>query len=565
MGMKLPQGVFKRGKGYSVRVTVPTKLVDSFGKKEIIRGLGTRDKLEAALKAPDVILEIKKGFSEVGRGQPVRERQQDISVRAMAHRWLSFYQVVIGCHAWLLDPKDNPSGCVGDRDLIIIDEVPSQSQVASLSVGTFNLAREFSETNVTEGHEAIVALEAWAEKFREQTPSNSFDQPEFPDPLSVLRVRNQRGLVIEPDSPLDLVLRFAQAMYQNRAFVRCKAVAVDGRQANQPRFVSFEKWTPFFPDAQFAVFSATVHLDGFQVSPYADRLDVVQGSLANYPYMVIREVPWVLSSSCTSDIVCNRDQRNKAVAQIMSLIRHTEEGSSVLIVVPKKIESDVIHAVSKTYGSRDMPKTSKTVFITHYGCDVGSNAYRECTEVILWSNYYVPAEASLGEMLHFAEELVSTCSLSEANSREGRLTDFKQDKLYANIKQMGARGSCRYIDDNGNALPMRLWVCWKQLDVGRLDDLFPGHKLERHVDPEYAKPTSYKVTDRVLDYLVDRQSEQGPITLNAIADAMGMDKANLRKQTGNLLKENQRFAAYGWKYVKGVARSRTDMNRFEQV
>jgi site-specific recombinase XerD len=89
MGMKLPQGVFKRGKGYSVRVTVPTKLVDSFGKKEIIRGLGTRDKLEAALKAPDVIQEIKKGFSEVGRGQPVRERQQDISVRAMAHRWLA--------------------------------------------------------------------------------------------------------------------------------------------------------------------------------------------------------------------------------------------------------------------------------------------------------------------------------------------------------------------------------------------------------------------------------------------------------------------------------------------
>ncbi len=89
MGMKLPQGVFKRGKGYAVRVTVPTKLIASLGKKEVIRGLGARDKLEAALKAAEVIQEIQEGFSAPCKSESWRQRQQDISVRAMAHRWLA--------------------------------------------------------------------------------------------------------------------------------------------------------------------------------------------------------------------------------------------------------------------------------------------------------------------------------------------------------------------------------------------------------------------------------------------------------------------------------------------
>ena len=88
MGTRLPQGVFKRGKGYAVRVSVPTKQIESVGKREIIRGLGTRDKLEAALKAPEVIGEIKAEIAERCTGKPVRAKRQDTSVRAMAHRWL---------------------------------------------------------------------------------------------------------------------------------------------------------------------------------------------------------------------------------------------------------------------------------------------------------------------------------------------------------------------------------------------------------------------------------------------------------------------------------------------
>ncbi|WP_441347167.1 DUF6538 domain-containing protein [Ruegeria sp. HKCCE4150] len=39
----LPRGLFLRGKGYALRVAVPTEYQDIVGKREIVRGLGTQD------------------------------------------------------------------------------------------------------------------------------------------------------------------------------------------------------------------------------------------------------------------------------------------------------------------------------------------------------------------------------------------------------------------------------------------------------------------------------------------------------------------------------------------
>ncbi len=479
--------------------------------------------------------------------------------------WLSKYQVVVGCQAWLLDAKTDPSFCVGDRDLVVIDEVPDQSQVVSLSVSDFQLAREYAETNIFDCYQAFVDMENWATSIRDQVPTDSYDLPDFPDPFSVLRVRNQQGLVIDQDSPLSEVLRFAQGMVENRSFVRCRKVPVKNRQANKPHFVTYEKWTPFFPNARFAVFSATVHLDGYQFHRNAKALTSVQGSIAHYPDQVIMDVQWVMPSVITSEIVGNKKLRDMSVKHIMSLIAHTEDGAHVLVVVPKMLKSDVKDAVIKTYGALSDPTVIKKVFLTHYGCDVGSNAYAQCSEVILWSNQHKPEHAVVGELFHFADEQVCKHNLSDAEARDGRVSSFKEDKLYAVIKQMGARGSCRFIDDDGNALPMRLWICWKPLNVGRLEALFPGHTLERHVDKEYESPKNSSVLGRVLDFLAVQPKTSAPITLNAIADQLGMDKANLRKKTDDILQTQERFVAYGWRFVRGAPKSRTNMHRFERV
>ncbi|WP_414478908.1 DUF6538 domain-containing protein [Ruegeria lacuscaerulensis] len=50
----LPRGLFLRGKGYALRVAVPTEYQDIDGKREIVRGLGTQDLAEALKRRPRV-------------------------------------------------------------------------------------------------------------------------------------------------------------------------------------------------------------------------------------------------------------------------------------------------------------------------------------------------------------------------------------------------------------------------------------------------------------------------------------------------------------------------------
>jgi len=47
MNRLLPAHIFKRGQSYAVRYNVPKDLQETLGKREIVRGLGTRDLADA--------------------------------------------------------------------------------------------------------------------------------------------------------------------------------------------------------------------------------------------------------------------------------------------------------------------------------------------------------------------------------------------------------------------------------------------------------------------------------------------------------------------------------------
>ncbi len=95
MDVRLPKGLFKRGKGYAVRVAVPTDYQLILGKKEIVRGLGTQDLAEALVLQKEVIAEILSFMSE-GESAPTvhasnkrRSAREGTTIRETAHRWLA--------------------------------------------------------------------------------------------------------------------------------------------------------------------------------------------------------------------------------------------------------------------------------------------------------------------------------------------------------------------------------------------------------------------------------------------------------------------------------------------
>lgn len=94
MDVRVPKGLFKRGKGYAVRVAVPNEYQAIIGKKEIVRGLGTQDLAEALVRRKEVLQEILASIGEGSQPEPVVKQiarhtaQDENTVRDTAHRWM---------------------------------------------------------------------------------------------------------------------------------------------------------------------------------------------------------------------------------------------------------------------------------------------------------------------------------------------------------------------------------------------------------------------------------------------------------------------------------------------
>ncbi|WP_157769941.1 DUF6538 domain-containing protein [Ruegeria profundi] len=95
MDVRVPKGLFKRGKGYAVRVAVPNEYQAIIGKKEIVRGLGTQDLAEALVRRKEVLSEILASIGGGSIPEPVIKQverhtpQEGTTVRDTGHRWLA--------------------------------------------------------------------------------------------------------------------------------------------------------------------------------------------------------------------------------------------------------------------------------------------------------------------------------------------------------------------------------------------------------------------------------------------------------------------------------------------
>ncbi len=95
MDVRVPKGLFKRGKGYAVRVAVPNEYQAIIGKKEIVRGLGTQDLAEALVRRKEVLPEILASIGEGSMPEPVIKQvarhnpQEGSTVRDTAQRWMT--------------------------------------------------------------------------------------------------------------------------------------------------------------------------------------------------------------------------------------------------------------------------------------------------------------------------------------------------------------------------------------------------------------------------------------------------------------------------------------------
>lgn len=100
--LPLPRYIFKRGRTYAVRYTVPAELREAAGRSEVVRSLGTSNLREAIERRDETLEEIRRNLLEprsAERGSQARgtrklypERDDPITgttITATAHRWLA--------------------------------------------------------------------------------------------------------------------------------------------------------------------------------------------------------------------------------------------------------------------------------------------------------------------------------------------------------------------------------------------------------------------------------------------------------------------------------------------
>ena len=450
--------------------------------------------------------------------------------------------VFVGCHAFLMGLADDPMRFIGEKDLLIIDEIPTNLQINSLTYTDFANARKKASELGLISHGIFVTADDWVKqrqkKAEEEVNQAAFNQIKDLISESIKCVRDDlEGFNSKDKAVLLPVLDYIDAIAEDRGFERVQSTKL----GHIVHHVYFEDVAKHFPKS--VVFSATVHLDGFQFSPNRARLDAYEGSVVEYPYLDIQEVPYPRIEKAARYLVQKPKELEIALAHIRHILSMTEQGSKVLLVVPKAIKKWVEQDIDINFQHQN-----REINITNWGRDVGSNEYRNCSEVILWSNNHKPKHTTFSELCLYSEQPVSS-NLNEVLRGKfiGRPMRLQESQLYAAIKQMGSRGTTRYIDNDGNAWPMRLWISWAELKPEWLLEIFPKSSFTRCpvTDQRFLAKPSSEIVPKIIDFLMTVDVEE--MSTSEVANTIN----NVGKYSRKLLEAKPKLNAYGWDFVPG--------------
>ena len=452
--------------------------------------------------------------------------------------------VFVGCHAFLMRKADDPKRFIGHKDVLLIDEIPNNLVINSLTYADFAKAREKAHEVGLCSSGTFAAADDWMRE-RQEKAEVEVNQAAFNQITDFVTADFQKarsdldGLNTHDKSALLPVLDYFDALADGRGFERVQRTGA-GHLVHQ---VYFEDVAKHF--LKSVVFSATAHLDGFQFSPNKERLYAFEGSYVKYPNLDIREVPFPrFSDNNPRFIEQKRDELETAVAHIRDIISKTDEGSSVLVVVPKPLKDWV-----EQDSYRNPNQHNAAIYVTNWGRDIGSNEYRDCKEVILWANHHKPKHTTYSELLLYSEERVNSENLQEVHNGKftGRALSLEQAQLYAAIKQMGSRGTTRFVNDDGNAWPMRLWISWAELRPELLKDIFPESNFTREpvTDERFLSKSKREVVPRVIDVLT--KTEKDEIMMSDLRCFIG----NAHKYSPQFLEARSLLNTYGWDFIQG--------------
>ncbi|TCM84589.1 DEAD/DEAH box helicase family protein [Rhodovulum steppense] len=398
---------------------------------------------------------------------------------------------------------------VGRRDVVIIDEYPQPVFNGTVHPYQFIKARDEEQSS------PYAAAARWAEE------QNTRGLTPVGVPSWVYDVVNSNP---RSDAARD-IKTLAEHMLAGTAFQR---------RINSSVWHWYNYNLPF--EERAIIFSATAHTEGWHFDPAQGGSIPREGIKVDYSNMVAKYVPWPEGVSWYHhDVLRDPDQRDAFVSYVAGKVGFWD--NRTLVVCPKDFEKDIARKLS-------------SACVTHWGCDVGSNEYRDCDTVWLVSMFHQPNDVLFSKYLGHAKQNATEENLEAGKNTQGNLIrELKRLHYATHIKQMAARGTCRSVDGQGKAAYMELNCIFPDRDdfTTLLPELFSGVKLSYEAGSEPNARNNRSLIARISEYLCRTDSDfvsAGDLLAYGIIIRGKPKKVQIEQQ-------QQHWTSLGWIFEKG--------------
>lgn len=237
--------------------------------------------------------------------------------------------------------------------------------------------------------------------------------------------------------------------------------------------------------------------------------------------------------------------------------KNTTKDETALIVVPKKVAKEL---------NTDNPIPGRTIMVATWGMGVGSNDYRDCDAVFLFSEFHKPRHSYLAQSLASRGKVATHDDLRQAmgGNTTGPVDAVAKSHRLRQFKQMACRGRIRQLDAAGVAKPMRLFTSMdRTLFLESYPALFPEAPQPAFIiDKTEAQNTR---TKQLASMLTKAMQPREPIMLTAedIAASTGIASKNIKRAFQS--KQCKPLHDRGWQFVPGEGRKAKPALRYDPV
>jgi hypothetical protein len=247
------------------------------------------------------------------------------------------------------------------------------------------------------------------------------------------------------------------------------------------------------------------------------------------------------------------DKRPKAEAYANWIkevvMSNTKAGDRVLVVLHKKmIEAHGLFPHSPK-GDADVDSktfTDRLSNIIWWGSGIGSNRYKGCTKVFMFSEFYQPRRVAVATTLGATQRRAEDAALDKLNGRlSGDYLTIQEGDILRWTKQLACRGNVRNVDNAGKcgAMTLHTSMDYNRL-ISNLHRLFPSAKAPvRTLRPAGSAGDTTKRRHKLAEVLSTTDRQQ--VSFKELESLTGIESRSMSRELETATVKHI-VGHYGW-------------------